>query len=262
MRTYGIVPWLNAVPLTAGLDRDTKVIAEVPSRLARRLDAGDFDAALIPIAEALRGVGDGFVGRYAIASEGPVASVLLLLRKPLREVRSVLLDPSSRTSAVLARWVVGPDSAYRESPAGMHDPFRSTEDAVLVIGDPALRAAPRWKGGQVLDLGAEWTRRTRLPFVFARWTARKGLSAAERGEIADRLDRAADEGLPNRAALAAAWAEAHGEDPVRARTYLQRNVRYRVGPREEEAIDRFAGILREQDGAATPAEPLGGGRRA
>jgi chorismate dehydratase len=247
VRTYGIVPWLNAVPLTAGLERDARLVADLPSALARRLDAGEVDAALVPIAEAIRGVGDGFLGGHGIGSEGPVASVLLWLRKPLAEVRTVLLDPASRTSAVLARWVVGPDAAYRTPPVGGHDPARAGEDAVLVIGDPALRLARKVPAASLLDLGAEWTRRTRLPFVFARWTARRGLSAAERSEIAAQLDRAADEGLPARGALATAWAQARGEDAARAREYLQRFVRYRIGPREEEAIARFAEVVREQE---------------
>jgi chorismate dehydratase len=244
----GVVPYLNAVPLTAGLEADCAVEAVVPSLLAARLAEGRYDVALIPVAEAIRGVGGGYVGRYGIASEGPVASVLLFLRRPPRDVRSVLLDPASRTSAALVRWLLAeegatPEVRVAERPAP--DPEVAREDAVLVIGDPALAAATRWKG-DVIDLGEAWTRRTRLPFVFARWVARAGLPEERRAEVGARLDRAADVGLPGRGALARRWAEARGEDPARAEAYVRKFVRYRIGPREEEGLARFEAIVRGQ----------------
>lgn len=247
MLRLGTVPYLNAVPLLEGLSADAEVLPAVPSVLAGMLQAGQVDAALLPVAEALRGVGAGFLGRHGIASEGPVGSVLLFLRRPLVEVREVVLDPASRTSEALTRHLVGEatEGAARfvVAPAPGPDPARAGGDAVLVIGDPALEHARRWRG-LVLDLGEYWTRRTGLPFVFARWTARAGLTEAERAALAERLDAAADAGLPRRAELARAWAQARGADPAGAVRYVQRSVRYRIGPREEEALERFAAIVR------------------
>jgi chorismate dehydratase len=197
-------------------------------------------------------VGDGPLGRHGIASEGPVASVLVFFLRPPSEVREVALDLASRTSAALARHLLQSLSTrpltFRPASRAGPDPSAEGADAVLVIGDPALAAAATWKG-QVLDLGAEWTRRTGLPFVFARWTARAGLGAAERTDLAAVLDRAADRGLPARVDLARQWAERHGQDARRAVHYVQRHVRYRIGPREEEALARFAELVRAQDEA-------------
>jgi chorismate dehydratase len=253
MPTLGVVPYVNAVPLLAGLEERARLVVDLPAALAERLRRGEIDAGLVPVAEALRGAGAGFLGRHGIASEGPVASVLLFLRRPLPRVRTVLLDPASRTSAALARYVVGEaageDVTFREAATPGPDPATASEDAVLVIGDPALDHRQAWTGA-VLDLGEAWTRRTGLPFVFARWTARAGLAAAERASLAETLDRAADEGLPRRAERVRAWAAARGRDGKRAVEYVQRHVRYRIGPREEEGLERFAAILRAQDEAA------------
>jgi hypothetical protein len=96
-----------------------------------------------------------------------------------------------------------------------------------------------------------------LPYVVARWTARAGLTPAERTSLTGVLEAAADRGLPDRVALARAWATSHGTDPRRAVDYVQRHVRYRIGPREEEALARFAAIVAAQDrsdrGAGEPA---------
>ncbi len=255
MFRVGTVPYLNAVPLIAGLEERVELASAVPAELGRRLEAGALDAALLPVAEALRGVGDGFLGRHGIASEGPVASVLLFLRRPVPELRDVVLDPASRTSAALARHLLGQVTGgavrFREAASPGPDPSTEPGDAVLVIGDPALAAGRRWSGA-VLDLGSAWTARTGLPFVFARWTVRKGLAPAEREALAALLDGAADRGLPSRAERARAFARARGEDPEQAVHYVQRHVRYRIGPREEEALALFQSIL---DGAAPTAAP-------
>lgn len=256
MFRLGTVPYLNAVPLLQGLETVAQVVAAVPSDLAERLGRGELDAALLPVAEAFRGVGDGFLGRYGIASEGPVASVLLFLRRALTDVRDVALDPASRTSAALARHLVleatGGQARFRPASRPGPCPRAEAGDAVLVIGDAALEAARHWKGPMV-DLGATWTARTGLPFVFARWTARRGLTPVERADLAALLDAAAERGLPQRAERARRFAHQQGTDPERAVQYVQRYVRYRIGPREEEALARFEAIVRALD--ARPVSP-------
>lgn len=256
MFRLGTVPYLNAVPLLEGLEAVAEIVAAVPGELSERLSAGELDAALLPVAEAFRGVGDGFLGRYGIASEGPVASVLLFLRRALTEVRDVALDPASRTSAALARYLVGEathgQARFRSASRPGPSPASEAGEAVLVIGDAALEAARHWQGPMV-DLGATWTALTGLPFVFARWTARRGLSPVERADLASVLDAAAERGLPVRAERARRFARDRGSDPERAVQYVQRFVRYRIGPREEEALARFEAIVRALD--ALPAAP-------
>ena len=96
----GSVSFVNARPLTYGLE---DLVCEVPSRLTERFLAGDLDVALLPTVEALRLRDCPVLPGMGISSPGPVDSVLLFARRPLTAARTVLLDPSSRTSSALAR---------------------------------------------------------------------------------------------------------------------------------------------------------------
>jgi len=49
---------------------------------------------------------------------------------------------------------------------------------VLVIGDAALALAARGTYPHRYDLGEEWKRWTGLPFVFAVWASRRGVSVS------------------------------------------------------------------------------------
>jgi len=247
MVDLGVVPYLNAVPLTGTLDGRARLVVDVPSRLARLLEAGEVDAALLPVYDALAGIGDGFLGEYGIVSRGTVTSVLLFLRVPLPDVRTLVLDPASRTSAGLARHLVtetaqGPLDVTVAAEPGP-DPTTTDADAVLVIGDPAMAYAAVWSG-ETVDLGEEWARRTGLPLVYARWTARPGLPPLARSEIAALLDGAAAEGVARREELARAWAALRDEDPDVAARYVREHVHYRIGAREEAGLARYAEMVR------------------
>ena len=87
----GSVKYLNAVPLTRGLE--SEILFATPARLAQLLQRDELDAALVSITEVL------FHDRYdvldgvAIASLGEVKSVLLAHRKPLTEAKEIFCDP-------------------------------------------------------------------------------------------------------------------------------------------------------------------------
>ena len=104
-RRIGVVPYLNALPLIEGLDGrpDVELRRAVPSRLSRWLADGEIDAASLPIIDAGADPGYRVVPGIAIASRGPVRSVCLFHERPLDELRTVVLDPASRTSVVLLR---------------------------------------------------------------------------------------------------------------------------------------------------------------
>jgi len=89
----GAVSYLNSEPHVYGLDRDAgfRLEREVPSRVARRLHAGEVDLGLVPSIEYA--FGDyAIVPGVAIGSRGKVRSVLLFHHGPLERVRRVALD--------------------------------------------------------------------------------------------------------------------------------------------------------------------------
>jgi len=207
---FGAVRYLNAKPLIEGLD---PLVLDTPARLAERMERGELDVALLPVA-AGETQGLARVGRLGIAAEGRVDSVLVFVaHEPVRTIR---LDPASRTSRILARIL------FRERYGIDPRPVEEGEaDAELVIGDAALD-----RGGAAIDLAAEWTDWTGLPFVFAAWygdpeSAPALASAYERGRT-----------------LLARYAE--GE---RLR-YLKERIRFEIGPREEEGLARFLELAR------------------
>ncbi len=203
----GAVNYLNAKPLYYKLCEfapDVRLTMEVPSRLAEQLADGELDVALIPSVEYLRGAGRGYeiIPGFAIAARGPVRSVKLFSRVPWNRVERLALDAGSRTSQVLARIWLDEKHGVRpprieELPLGV-SALESTADAVLVIGDRAMRV-PHEPFLDVVDLAEAWHQLTSLPFVFAFWVARAGV---ELGELPAALEQSRALGLAEAATLA------------------------------------------------------------
>jgi len=184
---FSVVDFLNARPLTWGLLRepppDVEVSRDLPSACADKLARGEADVGLIPSIEYQRIPGLTVIPGLGIAASSEVRSVLLVSKVSREKIRTVALDPASRTSAALTRILLerryGVKAAFEEG-AG------EDADARLVIGDPALKT--RLNGAVVLDLAAEWRAFTGRSFLFAFWAVRKGAdaAAAERIVLASR----------------------------------------------------------------------------
>lgn len=172
----GSVPYINAAPLTRWLETDAgaryaEVVYAPPSELARLLEQGALDVALVSSVEHFRRPETRFVPGLAIASRREVLSVRLFCKRPIVQVQSVALDTSSLTSAALTRILL--ERAYGVHPSYLPaapnlDAMLRVADAALLIGDlgmTAQHAAAR----EILDLGAAWHDWTGLPFVWALW---------------------------------------------------------------------------------------------
>src|SRR6266849_10817830 len=97
----GSVRYLNAVPLTRGLEE--QVSFTVPSKLAEMLHRDELDAALVSVTEVLLNDRYDVLDGIAVASLGEVKSVLLAHKKPLAEAREIFCDTASLTSVQLLR---------------------------------------------------------------------------------------------------------------------------------------------------------------
>jgi chorismate dehydratase len=118
-------------------------------------------------------------------------------------------------------------------------------EAVLLIGDAALRARHGWWPHPIcFDLGEEWTAWTGLPCVFAAWAVRRDIGPGDRLALGKALDQALDTGLGDLAAIARARPDVQawglGEADVIA--YL-RGFLYRLGPDEEKGMAEFRRLL-------------------
>ncbi len=233
----GAVSYLNAAPHVHGLDGDPgfRLEREVPSRVARRLHAGEVDLGLIPSIEYA--FGDyAIVPGAAIASRGEVRSVCLFHHGPLERVRRVALDTSSRTSAALVRILLrerlGRDPQYVPMGPSLVD-MLAVADAALLIGDPAL---DHEGNAARLDLGQAWLELTGLPFVFAFWAGRPGAvgSAGVR-----RLQEALASGLGALPQIAAAHAGGDARRAAKYEAYLRERIVFRLGEEEQEGLREF-----------------------
>src|ERR1700677_791564 len=89
----GSVPYLNAAPLTRGLE--DQILFMPPSALAEKLRRDELDAALVSITEVLLTDRYDILDGIAVASLGEVKSVFLAHRQPLEEIREIFCDPAS-----------------------------------------------------------------------------------------------------------------------------------------------------------------------
>ena len=233
----GAVSYLNSEPHVHGLETDPafRLEREVPSRVARRLHAGEVDLGLVPSIEYA--FGDyAIVPGVSVGSRGPVRSVCVFHHGPLERVRRVALDTSSRTSAalvkILLRERLGRDPQYVPMGPGLVD-MLAVADAALLIGDPALD-----QEGEVsrLDLGEAWTRLTGLPFVFAFWAGRAGAVSAAG---ARRMQAALAAGLEALPEIARRYAAGDPERAVKYESYLRANIVSRLGEDEQAGLREF-----------------------
>ena len=238
----GAVGYLNARPLTWALDRSPQrwqIRYDVPSVCSALLRGGEVDLGLIPSIDYLEAPDYRVVPGVGIGSHGPVASVALFTRVPLEDVRRIALDTSSRTSVTLVKVLC--HHRFHIAPAfAPHGPeleaMTRGSDAALLIGDPALEANPGALGLRKIDLGAEWTAMTGLPFVYAAWTGRPGAITAADVRL---LQDAQEEGARSASAIAAEYGRGDPAVAARAAAYLRDNVKYGLGPHEIRGLQAF-----------------------
>ena len=267
----GSVNYLNCRPLVHGLggaeDPQFTLRFDPPAVCASLLDAGEIDLGLIPTIAYTDRPDDRVVPGVSIASEGPVASVALFTTVPVREIRTIALDTSSRTSVALTRILCA--RRFEIAPAfERHAPDLASmlagHDAALLIGDPALFTDYRAIGRGVvekIDLGEVWTAMTGLPFVWAFWAGR---ADALTPAAVERVRDARAAGVTMSDALADAYVAATPQHRDLARRYLRENIQFgltermlagvRTYYREAEALGLIAAAAEPRmfalDGAA------------
>ncbi|MEP6994096.1 MAG: menaquinone biosynthesis protein [Acidobacteriota bacterium] len=233
-----VVDFLNARPLTWGLlhepSADVQVSRDTPSACAAKLASGEVDAGLIPSIEYQRIPGLKVVPGLGIAASSEVRSVLLVSDVSREKIRSVSLDPASRTSAALTRIllkrVYGLEPEYRDGPS----------DARLVIGDPALKT--RLNGHVVLDLAALWRSYSGHPFVFAFWAIR---SPAASPELVALLRRSFDAGLAHFGAMVREEAAASGLSAAVVEDYLRHALHFELDAGDRDGLRLFYRLAAE-----------------
>jgi chorismate dehydratase len=254
---YALISFLNARPLWWGLTHSPEPGEAFqfasPARCADLIAGGNAALALIPAIEMLRIPGVVALPQLCIASQTEVRSVLLVSKVPLEEIRSVALDPSSRTSVTLARILIGERLGPKDFAAVKFDPVEASEllrleghDAAVVIGDRALQVSRELPASAKhrYDLVSEWNALFGEPFVFALWAGSRaaidaGLGGRSPEQLVARLVESREYGLSQIDTIAR---EASGELALpfgELVEYFRSALHYEFGSRERSALARF-----------------------
>jgi chorismate dehydratase len=231
----GSVPYLNAVPLTRGLE--SEVVFATPAKLAEMLQRDELDAALVSVTEPLFSERYDILDGVAVASLGEVKSVFLAHRGSVSEAKEVFCDPASLTSVNLLR-VLLEEQEIRPT-------FKRLEsydhgclpDYTLLIGDPAIDFLRARHEHEIWDLGAAWFELTGLPFVYAVWALRRGIRYER---LARQLRDAKDFGLDTLDYIISTRNE---YDLSFRKDYLGWHIHYHLGVDEKRGLKRFADLL-------------------
>ncbi len=229
-------------PFLRGLvEAPFEMVIDTPSALAERFGAGDLDIALIPSIEYGR-IPDALIAPVVcIASLGKVETVLLFSEMGLEDIRSVAVDPKSKTSVamlqILFRKTLGIDPQMThggEDPEDMLD----SADAGLVIGDRAFTVDR--KKYVVHDLGELWYKYSGRPFVHAVLCVREG----KRWDAAlEAIAEAKLVGLRHRRLIAKRETNSPNEAD-KLYDYLTSRIFYDLGEYEIEGLQHFLQIAK------------------
>ncbi|HAL83375.1 MAG TPA: radical SAM protein [Mucilaginibacter sp.] len=178
------VSYTNTKPFIYGLQH-TGILEKIdlsldnPSDCAQKLIDDVVDIGLIPVAATLSLKYWEIVSDYCIGAIGAVNSVFIFSNCDIKDVKTLQLDPQSRSSNNLARvllknyWkadhlMIVEDAADYAKSAGPYTAF-------VQIGDRTFGKKEQYPF--VYDLAEEWQKFTGLPFVFAAWIANKPISS-------------------------------------------------------------------------------------
>lgn len=237
----GSVPYLNAVPLTRGLEE--QVLFVPPSELAEKLRRDELDAALVSVTEVLFNDGYDVLDGIAVASLGEVKSVFLAHRRPLGEAKEVFCDRASLASVNLLRVLLAERGLKPEfKPLPSYD-SNGMPDFALLIGDPAIDFLRNPHDHEIWDLGAGWFELTRLPFVYAVWALRR---RTDNERLRRLLREAKDFGMETLDAIISNRTE---YDYEFRKDYLSWHIHFHLGTDEKRGLERFIELLRKHSTA-------------
>ncbi len=175
------VSYINSAPFVYGLkhhvvSQKINLSLDNPAECAARLQIGDADIGLIPVAAISSVPNAQRISDWCIGAIGAVKSVTLLSDVPIDEIKFIYLDFQSVTSNMLCRilaekfWKINP--VFLKASPGFEQ-FITGNTAGIVIGDRSLIIQHQYN--YVYDLSAAWLEFTHLPFVFATWICNKPL---------------------------------------------------------------------------------------
>jgi len=198
------VSYTNTKPFIYGLQH-TGILDKIelsldnPTDCAQKLIDDVVDIGLIPVAATLSLKNWEIVSDYCIGAVGAVNSVFIFSNCDIKDVKTLQLDPQSRSSNNLAKVLLKnfwkADHLMIVKDAIDYEKSTDPNTAFVQIGDRTF--GKKEKYAFVYDLAEEWQRFTGLPFVFAAWIANKSIPQ----EFITEFNKALKNGLDHRTEL-------------------------------------------------------------
>lgn len=264
----GMVNYINVSPIYEPWKRrgvrDNWLVAEAtPAILNTMLATGELDLGFVSCIEYAK---HPWLYRIlpdlSISANGPVGSVFLFSRTPPKRLdgQLVLLSSESETSVLLTKVVL--EDFFGVKPRYASGEVRGEQhqrcEALLAIGDEALRLKEEGEFAFHLDLGEIWKKHTGLPFVFAVCAVREDFCMRQPLQLASvyqRLCECRDEG---RARLRDICTIAAPRIPMEVNDCYEylRGIEYDLGEEKQAALIRFFSSLARRGDVDVNALPL------
>ncbi|OKS86231.1 menaquinone biosynthetic enzyme MqnA/MqnD family protein [Mucilaginibacter polytrichastri] len=232
------VSYTNTKPFLYGINH-TDIInkielsLDIPADCAQKLIDDKADIGLIPVAAALNLPEWYIVSDYCIGAVGKVDSVFIFSNCEIHAVKTIQLDPESRSSNMLAKvllknhWNLAPKEVVNAP-----DYTKSTDvnTAFVQIGDRTFGKKDKYPF--VYDLAEEWQKLTGLPFTFAAWISNKPISE----EFIAEFNKSLQYGLDHREDL---FKELTMRNDFDIKDYLMHKIDYPLTDDKKKALYLF-----------------------
>jgi chorismate dehydratase len=243
--TVGRVIDLNFEPFYIDMVRRGIALKDVSLKdVPQAMRDGEIDAGPVSLVDsfALEDVCLPVAG-FCLSASNKAGSNLLYSKKPIEELSGATIATATADSTTRKLFEVLLAKQHNGS-ADAFVPMPDEHDAFVISGDDALRRRRGARGyGHRYDLGEQWHDMTSLPFVFARWMARKELNKEDTLLVEDTLYVGLEDGVDSLFHLA---------DPKDHLLMMARDIvdyiigyRYFVGLSERKSIDLFREYLAE-----------------
>ncbi len=162
-----VVSFINSAPLWWSLkdEKGIELSFAKPYKIAPLFKNGSYDIALMPTYEFVK---NDFLlaAPLGVLSNGNVKSVLLFYKGNFSEVEKIHLDPNSRTSQAMTRFLFA-DIGMKFDKSQKELLSLEKNEAQLLIGDRALKM--RNCGLKTKDIASLWKKKTNKSALFALW---------------------------------------------------------------------------------------------
>ena len=216
------------------------ILDTAPARSAQLLAEDKVDAALVPVIASQLIKGVRMIPDVCVGASEKVRSVCLVTKgEELKDVKSVSLDISSKTSIVLTKIIFreffGFEPEWKNAEPNL-DQMLDSSDCALLIGDPALTIdETKYRKFDLVEL---WREFSGFGFVFAMWMTRRDSCDID-------FAAARDEGLEHLEEIIANY---EGEIPITHedfRNYLTENISFSVDESMQKGLELYFELAEE-----------------